>query len=273
MRQAYEEGRGGVLVRAKMHIEDGSGTTEGGKKRARRASGGGSPAKPLVVITELPYQTNKVGAPSRHCPRSFPGALRLPYALRGCWRGCVPARVRAQALLSLPHWQQDVHAVHWRMMFGGVRGAFAFRTATVMPDTCLRLGMPTPCLPSPNSHVPAAATCPHSAHPQAALVEQIARLVDAGTLTGVSDVRDESDRDGVRVVVEVKRGGRPPPRSRKKTLRCRFLVKLKLLRLDVGTTVAASAADGGMRMYRSDRPLCAAVVPVCLPENAGQPCR
>jgi hypothetical protein len=42
---------------------------------------------------------------------------------------------------------------------------------------------------------------------QASLVEQIARLVDAGTLTGVADVRDESDRDGVRVVVEVKRGG------------------------------------------------------------------
>ncbi|KAL4439020.1 hypothetical protein ABPG77_006957 [Micractinium sp. CCAP 211/92] len=100
VRQAYEEGRGGVLVRAKMHIEDGGGTAEGGRRRAKRSSGGGSPAKPLVVITELPYQTNK-----------------------------------------------------------------------------------------------------------ASLVEQIARLVDAGTLTGVSDVRDESDRDGVRVVVEVKRGG------------------------------------------------------------------
>ena len=37
-------------------------------------------------------------------------------------------------------------------------------------------------------------------------MEQIARLVDAGTLTGVSDIRDESDRDGMRVVVEVKRG-------------------------------------------------------------------
>ena len=42
---------------------------------------------------------------------------------------------------------------------------------------------------------------------QSALVEQMAKLVDAGTLTGVSDIRDESDRDGVRVVVEVKRGG------------------------------------------------------------------
>ncbi|EFN51479.1 hypothetical protein CHLNCDRAFT_56398 [Chlorella variabilis] len=85
VRQAYEEGKGGILMRAKIHIEDGS------------SSGSG---KPLVVITELPYQTNK-----------------------------------------------------------------------------------------------------------SALVEQIARLVDAGTLTGVSDIRDESDRDGVRVVVEVKRGG------------------------------------------------------------------
>uniref|UniRef100_A0A1D2AGK7 DNA topoisomerase (ATP-hydrolyzing) n=1 Tax=Auxenochlorella protothecoides TaxID=3075 RepID=A0A1D2AGK7_AUXPR len=44
---------------------------------------------------------------------------------------------------------------------------------------------------------------------KAALVEQIARLVDAGTLIGVSDVRDESDRDGMRVVVEVKRGFEP----------------------------------------------------------------
>lgn len=37
-------------------------------------------------------------------------------------------------------------------------------------------------------------------------MEQIAKLVDGGTLTGVSDIRDESDRDGMRVVVEVKRG-------------------------------------------------------------------
>ncbi len=44
---------------------------------------------------------------------------------------------------------------------------------------------------------------------QATLVEQIARLADAGTLTSVSEVRDESDRDGIRVVVEVKKGGSP----------------------------------------------------------------
>ena len=37
-------------------------------------------------------------------------------------------------------------------------------------------------------------------------MEQIAKLVDDGTVTGVSDVRDESDRAGMRLVVEVKRG-------------------------------------------------------------------
>lgn len=110
VREAYTKGRGGVLMRAKMHIEDpnnpatlagggnGSSAAAGGKRRGARRSSGGS-SKPAVVITELPYQTNKAG-----------------------------------------------------------------------------------------------------------LVEQIARLVDAGTITGVADVRDESDRDGMRVVVEVKRG-------------------------------------------------------------------
>jgi hypothetical protein len=51
-----------------MHIEDGSTTTgssgggASGKRRAKRNAGGGTTSKPLVVITELPYQTNKVGA-------------------------------------------------------------------------------------------------------------------------------------------------------------------------------------------------------------------
>jgi DNA gyrase subunit A len=41
---------------------------------------------------------------------------------------------------------------------------------------------------------------------QASLVEQIAKLVDEGKITGISDIRDESDRDGMRVIVELKRG-------------------------------------------------------------------
>ena len=84
LREAYTTGRGSILVRAQMHIE------EVNKK------------KPAVVITEMPYQTNK-----------------------------------------------------------------------------------------------------------AALVEQIAKLVDEGKITGVSDIRDESDRSGMRVVIEMKRGSNP----------------------------------------------------------------
>lgn len=42
------------------------------------------------------------------------------------------------------------------------------------------------------------------------LVEQIANLVDEGKLTGISDIRDESDRSGLRVVIEIKQRGPTP---------------------------------------------------------------
>jgi DNA gyrase subunit A len=41
---------------------------------------------------------------------------------------------------------------------------------------------------------------------KARLVERIAELVQSKKIEGISDVRDESDREGMRVVVEVKRG-------------------------------------------------------------------
>ena len=41
---------------------------------------------------------------------------------------------------------------------------------------------------------------------QASFVEGVAHLVNNGDITGVADVRDESDRDGMRVVVELRRG-------------------------------------------------------------------
>ncbi|MGH9891988.1 MAG: DNA gyrase subunit A, partial [bacterium] len=41
---------------------------------------------------------------------------------------------------------------------------------------------------------------------KAKLIEQIAALVSDGKIEGVSDLRDESDRDGMRIVVELKRG-------------------------------------------------------------------
>ena len=44
---------------------------------------------------------------------------------------------------------------------------------------------------------------------KASLVEQIADHVNGRTLEGISDIRDESDRDGMRIVLELKRGYEP----------------------------------------------------------------
>ena len=44
---------------------------------------------------------------------------------------------------------------------------------------------------------------------KARLVERSADNVNAGTIEGIRDLRDESDRDGIRVVVELKRGANP----------------------------------------------------------------
>jgi DNA gyrase subunit A len=44
---------------------------------------------------------------------------------------------------------------------------------------------------------------------KARLVEQIATLVNEKKVEGISDVRDESDRDGLRIVLELKRGEQP----------------------------------------------------------------
>src|SRR3989442_14162405 len=44
---------------------------------------------------------------------------------------------------------------------------------------------------------------------KARLVERIAQLVNDKVIDDISDIRDESDRDGMRIVVELKRGGEP----------------------------------------------------------------
>ena len=41
------------------------------------------------------------------------------------------------------------------------------------------------------------------------MIERIAELVRDGTIVGISNIRDESDRDGLRVVIEMKRDGQP----------------------------------------------------------------
>jgi DNA gyrase subunit A len=44
---------------------------------------------------------------------------------------------------------------------------------------------------------------------KAAWIEKIAELVNAGKIDGIADLRDESDRDGMRVVIEIKRDAEP----------------------------------------------------------------
>ncbi len=44
---------------------------------------------------------------------------------------------------------------------------------------------------------------------KARLIERIAQLVNDKIIDDISDIRDESDRDGMRIVVELKRGGEP----------------------------------------------------------------
>lgn len=41
------------------------------------------------------------------------------------------------------------------------------------------------------------------------LIEKIVDLVKAGKIDGISNIRDESDRDGMRIVIEIKRDGNP----------------------------------------------------------------
>ena len=45
---------------------------------------------------------------------------------------------------------------------------------------------------------------------KAAWIEKVADLVNQGRIEGIADLRDESDRDGMRVVIELKRDGSPP---------------------------------------------------------------
>src|SRR5574344_2195558 len=44
---------------------------------------------------------------------------------------------------------------------------------------------------------------------KAQLIEKIAELVKDQRVTGISDIRDESDRDGMRIVIELKRDAKP----------------------------------------------------------------
>lgn len=78
VKTAYTEGKGGVLVRAKMHIEEAD---------SKKKSGG----KAVIAITELPYQTNKVSwvAPNNTAYlllHTFSTRLVLDHF---CFAGCI----------------------------------------------------------------------------------------------------------------------------------------------------------------------------------------
>lgn len=83
---------------------------------------------------------------------------------------------------------------------------------------------------------------------QADLVANIADLVDKGTITGVSDVRDESDRTGMRIVVEARRGSAPEvmlQARNRATVACakRKLLDLHGKRLHETAILAACSSD------------------------------
>ncbi len=68
------------------------------------------------------------------------------------------------------------------------------------------------------------------------LIQHIAELVNDKTLTGVSDMRDESDRDGMRIVIELKRGEIPDVTINQlfKYTACQVTFGCNMLALDKG---------------------------------------
>lgn len=68
------------------------------------------------------------------------------------------------------------------------------------------------------------------------LIQHIAELVNDKTLTGVSDMRDESDRDGMRIVIELKRGEIPDVTINQlfKFTACQVTFGCNMLALDKG---------------------------------------
>ncbi|HEY9696327.1 MAG TPA: DNA gyrase subunit A [Trichocoleus sp.] len=74
---------------------------------------------------------------------------------------------------------------------------------------------------------------------KAAWIEKIAELVNAGKIDGIADIRDESDREGMRVVIELRREAQPAAVLDK-------LYKLTTLQINFGVIMLA-LADGQPR--------------------------
>lgn len=70
-------------------------------------------------------------------------------------------------------------------------------------------------------------------------IEKVAELVNQGRIEGIADIRDESDRDGMRIVIELRREAQP-------TLLLDKLYKLTPLQINFGVIMLA-IADGQPR--------------------------
>ena len=84
------------------------------------------------------------------------------------------------------------------------------------------------------------------------LITKIADLVREKKLEGISDLRDESDRSGMRLVIELKRGGRRPrscstTSTRRPRCRRRFGVNMVALVDGVPKTLEPARADPALR--------------------------
>jgi DNA gyrase subunit A len=154
-RSLYTTGHGSVALRARCHVEvlsppSAAAVTAGVEGKPGATTGR---TRTAIVVTELPYMTNKAGE----------------YNLR----------LANLALSKLPR-----HAMQHQFVL-------RLRCLSMPHASCMLVisnVSPVPCL---------------------ALLEKIADLVNDKKLEGISDLRDETDRDGLRMVIELKRDAIP----------------------------------------------------------------
>lgn len=213
LREAYEGGAGHVVLRAKVEVE-------GDGARRKRGSGRGGATQ--LVISEVPYQTSKVrAAGGRLCVRGFVVEVAMHM-----WVVAFYAPMHGYDLLVahlFVHWSPVT--VHTAVDSSTQHRALQYmrRSGYAVPypaqnNVHMRYGRPAQIVSAqlrielraagndtPQQHIRLVPSCPLlPSCPQAELVEKIAELVEGKEVEGVADVRDESDRNGVRVVVEVR---------------------------------------------------------------------
>ena len=174
-KQIYDTGRGNITLRGKAAVE----STSKGKTGSVRES---------IIISEIPYMVRHFAPPPPQLGgfRS-PAAESSPQAARG-WVRPPCGHIKKQSCCYLGA-ATPTHRGQWR------------------PVESSRASPPHSDHPAATSRSSLAAalalltrTRNRAQTNKASLVEKIAALVNSRVIEGVSDVRDESDRDGMRVV-------------------------------------------------------------------------